>query len=311
MAGLKTDYQLADWMSQLPESCLQTPLNLLAIPGSHNTFSYSISPSGDVGPDQPQWIQDLTRLFGTAGKDILYRWATTQNLPVLQQLEQGIRYLDCRVCWFSKTQDFHFLHGLVGAKVSTCLDEVNAFLDKHPKEVIILNFSHFYSMSNTDHVNLLTMLTDKFGSKMCPYIDMESVTIEMMWEHNLQVLIIYQNDIVKEHLTFWPQTAIRAPWANTANIPDMMSFLDAKYKTGRTDNVFYNWQGVLTPGMATIVSNFGSSLKDTLSIKLAPFFVSWLKDKKTGSHGISICVVDFIEHANYVSTLIDLNHSAC
>ncbi|XP_060075650.1 PI-PLC X domain-containing protein 3-like [Ylistrum balloti] len=311
MAGPKTDYHLADWMSHLPESCVQTPLNLLAIPGSHDSFSYSVTPAGDVGPDEPQWIQDLIRMFGTAGKDIMYRWSVTQNLNVSQQLEQGIRYLDCRVCWSSKTQDFHFLHGLLGAKVSACLDDVSSFLEKHPKEVLILDFNHFYCMSNTDHVNLLTMLTDKFGSKMCPYIDMESVTLDMMWEHNLQVLIFYQNDVVKEHLTFWPGTTIRAPWANTPNIPDLMSFLDNQYKTGRIDNVFYVWQGVLTPGVATVIANFSSSLKDTLAKKLAPFFVSWLKDKKTGSHGISICGMDFIELGNYVSTLIELNYSAC
>ncbi|XP_069101291.1 PI-PLC X domain-containing protein 3-like [Argopecten irradians] len=310
MAGSKTDYKLTDWMSHLPESCVQTPLNQLAIPGSHNTFSYSISPSGDVGPDQPQWIQDLTRMFGTAGKDTLCRWALTQNLTVSQQLEHGIRYLDCRVCWSSKTHNFHFLHGLIGATVSKCLDEVNVFLEKHPKEVVILDFNHFYSMSNTDHVNLLTLLTDKLGSKMCPYIDMDSVTLEMMWEHNLQVILIYQHDIVSEHLTFWPQTIIRSPWANTPDVHDVMSFMDKQYKSGRTDNIFHCWQGVLTPGMATIVSNFGSSLKDALATKLAPFFVSWLKDKKTGSQGIGICSMDFVEHVNYISTVIELNHNS-
>jgi len=275
--------------------------------GTHNSFSYTISPSSDVGPDEPQAIQDLIKMFGTAGKDIMYRWSATQNLNVTQQLEHGIRYLSCRVCWCPEAHDFLFLHRLLGNKVTTCLEEVNKFLESHPKEIVILDLNHFYNMSTTDHKNLLTLLTDLFGSKMCLYVDLDSVTMEMMWENNLQVLIFYQHDIAKDYLTFWPTSVIRSPWANTSTISHLMTFLDTKYKAGRP-NQFYVWQGILTPSFTTILTNFTSSLKDCQANKLAPFFVSWLKDKKVGTQGISICTMDFVEMANFIPTVVCLNH---
>ncbi|XP_069101288.1 PI-PLC X domain-containing protein 3-like [Argopecten irradians] len=310
MTEFSMDYKLTDWMSHLPASCVQTPLDQLAIPGSHDTFSYTVSPSGDVGPDGPSYIKTLVRLFGTVGKNVLYHWSVTQSLNVSQQLQHGIRYLDCRVCWSSKTNDFRFLHGLIGATVSACLDEVNVFLEKHPKEVVILDFNHFYSMSNTDHVNLLTLLTDKLGSKMYPYNEKVTVTLEKIWERNLQIICIYQNDIVKGNQTFWPGATIRSLWANTPNIDVLMSVLEKKYMSGRHNNGFYSWQGVVTPSTCTVFCNICSSLKDLLDTKLAPVFVSWLRNKKTGINGINVCTMDFVEEANYISNVIQLNYKS-
>ena len=54
----------SSWMTDLPGEVKQVKrLCDLSIPGSHDSFTFSLKRSGAAGPDQPKWIQKLTRLF--------------------------------------------------------------------------------------------------------------------------------------------------------------------------------------------------------------------------------------------------------
>ena len=99
----------SNWMKELCQNIRDhRPITDLSIPGSHDSITYSLkkydsgwlwfSPnflisfrSGSAGPDQPQWIRRLTRLFPGISSHILYRWSVTQSLSVTQQLDRGIR----------------------------------------------------------------------------------------------------------------------------------------------------------------------------------------------------------------------------
>lgn len=50
----------------------------------------------------------------------------------------------------------------------TVLMEIREWLDAHPKEVVILSFSHFLGLSQELHMLLLTTIRNVFTSKLCP-----------------------------------------------------------------------------------------------------------------------------------------------
>lgn len=48
------------------------------------------------------------------------------------------------------------------------LKEIREWLDVHPKEVVILSFSHFLGLSQELHTLLVSTIKSVFGSKLCP-----------------------------------------------------------------------------------------------------------------------------------------------
>lgn len=68
---------------------LNQPLSLS--PGSHDSFSYSLSPSGEIGPDAPQVVTSLSRVCPALVRPTLLRWSVTQKATVTEQLKHGVR----------------------------------------------------------------------------------------------------------------------------------------------------------------------------------------------------------------------------
>lgn len=112
------------------------------------------------------------------------------------QLTNGIRYFDFRVASRKGTDNIHFIHLFYGTTVGEGLDEIIKFLDKNKKEVVILDFNHFYGMSEDQHKRLLDMLLEKCGGRLCMFVGMENLTLNMLWENNLQIIIIYHHQVI-------------------------------------------------------------------------------------------------------------------
>lgn len=261
-----------------------------------------------MAPDQSREIHAVVHMFGAPGRDVIYRWSMTQNLTAEQQLNSGIRYFDIRISRESSSGKVCFIHGLYGADVIPCLEDIKKFLDNHPKEVVILDFNHLYEMGTEHHSSLLHTITEIFGSKLCPYLNMECLTLEMMWGSELQVIILYHNEIVSDNPFFWPGSSIGSPYVNTSDIPQLLSFLDKHKKENDAKERFFCWQGVLTPSAQTIISHFAKSLKEVLAGKLAPFFVTWVKNGKSVNCKHGIFMMDFVEMADFIPSVIDLNY---
>ncbi|CAC5419438.1 PI-PLC X domain-containing protein 2,PI-PLC X domain-containing protein 3 [Mytilus coruscus] len=295
-----------NWMSRLPEHLHTVPLNQLAIPGSHNSYSYDLDTNSEIGPDKAD-IRPFISMFGDMGKSVMKEWSVTQYLTFRQQLEHGVRYFDLRVASRKDKEGIFFLHSLYGMPVASGLDEIKSFLDEHPKEIILLDFNHLFDMTSNHHEKLLYLILRTFESKMCPHLDMDSVNLSMMWEQGLQVIVFYHNDVIKGNMMFWPNTSIKAPWANTTNVHDLITFLESNYKASKTTDMFNVTQGVLTPGAGTIMAHLNSSLHNVLAEKVAPRVVMWLKEKQTGVHGINVCMIDFVEKANFIPNVLKLN----
>ena len=158
-----------NWMGDLPDHVKTAPLCSLSIPGSHNSFTYSLERSGTGGPDQPEWIRKVTKTFPGGSARILYKWSVTQGRNLREQLESGIRYFDIRLEARVREgeREFRILHCLRGARVTELLLEIKKFLEENQTEVLFLDFQHLYNFEQSDHEQLVKFLMTEFKNNLC------------------------------------------------------------------------------------------------------------------------------------------------
>ncbi|KAL3853635.1 hypothetical protein ACJMK2_017165 [Sinanodonta woodiana] len=276
-----------NWMSTLPENLRNKPLNELAIPGSHDSSTSSLDPDSDLAPDEPGSIQQIVRMFGQFGRQVMLSWSKTQDMTLTEQLFAGIRYFDFRVASRQETTDLYLVHGFYAEKVETSLKEIYKFLESHPKEVVLLDFNHFYGFTDETHQQCISLIKGILEDKMS--------------------VVFYQNKIVQDHLQFWPVCSIQSLWANTSRVDKLIDCLDNVYNEGRPEGIFYCWQGVLTPDLPYVIMHFMGSIKDNLAMKANPSFCEWLKGKRVGKRGINICLTDYVHITNFVPQIISMN----
>ena len=107
---VQPDAYLTEWMSYIDDDA---PVTDIAIPGSHD--------SGCI--EMPYY-------------------GATQDLTFAEQLDRGVRYFDIRVN--DKGGDLVIFHTVVnGVDYEGVLRDIDEFMDAHPSEFLVLDFSHF------------------------------------------------------------------------------------------------------------------------------------------------------------------------
>ncbi|XP_078574565.1 PI-PLC X domain-containing protein 3-like [Branchiostoma floridae x Branchiostoma japonicum] len=341
--------RLANWMADLPPQLYNAPLRNLAIPGTHDSASFYIDRTSEISPGETgviKLLNGLLRLIDDAidnsnpwfgnfleqvGKNVVYNWSVTQGLCFTEQLNNGVRYFDFRVAWkkVDKSDLFYFVHGLHGSQVEAPMQEIADWLASHPKEVVLLDFTHLFMGDKkkepdkvvSRHRQLIDIVENKFGSMLCPPSD--NVTLANLWEKQHQVIVFnsnYSDEVSKDHSWLWSEAQIVSPWPNEIEPKDgkivketvkrLIGFLNQEKK--RDQNKFYVSQAILTPDTKTIVGNL--SLKDFLAnpdMPLMPEILKWLKGKRSESKskGVNIVIADFVD-LEFILDVIKLNYPA-
>ncbi|XP_029434708.1 PI-PLC X domain-containing protein 2 isoform X2 [Rhinatrema bivittatum] len=254
----------ADWMGSLGPGLSALPLANLAIPGSHDSFSFWVDEESPIGADQAASVRRLARI--ALVKKLIKKWSVTQSLTFKEQLESGIRYFDLRVSSRADEagEEIYFLHGLFGMKVRDGLTAINTFLRHHGREVVFLDFNHFYAMTHGHHTRLIDMLQEIFGSKLGTAEHVENVTLQSLWKKGVQVLVFYHSGLSRECAFLWPGRTMPAPWANTTSVQELLRFLESALSERSKLSTFHVSQAILTPRLHTVLRGFKAGLKDTL-----------------------------------------------
>jgi hypothetical protein len=139
------------WMSQLASVVGPKMLRQVAIPGTHDSGTYAISPWSPVGIDMPAWLPWVRAAAEAAGVEIgivLAMWSIAQGQTFLQQLEDGVRYRDLRLQ--NVGGQMNFVHGLVSAPLSDLVSQVPQFYadPANGQEVVFLDFQHTFGMDD-------------------------------------------------------------------------------------------------------------------------------------------------------------------
>ena len=89
---------LANWMARLPGHKRSTlTFTDLFVPGSHNSFTYSLDKDSEVGLDQSESVRTWSLRAGFVAKPIVHKWGVCQTWDIETQLENGVRFLDVRL----------------------------------------------------------------------------------------------------------------------------------------------------------------------------------------------------------------------
>ncbi|XP_059823702.1 PI-PLC X domain-containing protein 2 isoform X1 [Hypanus sabinus] len=299
----------ADWMGCLPPALCALPLANLAVPGSHDSFSFWIDETSPVGLDQPVVVRHLAGIFRSLWKKTMKKWSVTQSLTFREQLEAGIRYFDLRVSTKPGEEgELYFIHGLFGNKVYDGLIEINKFLKSHSKEVIFLDFNHHYAMEDSNHEYLIGMLKKIFGSRLCRASLVQEITLQYLWEHKYQVLVFYHHPMAYDFPFLWPGHHIPAPWANTTDAQKLVQFLETTLSERAKRGTFHVSQAILTPQAKTVIRGLIGGLRDSLVVRNLPVIMNWVKCQKPGVNGVNIITSDFVELVDFATTVIKLNY---
>ena len=79
------------------------------------------------------------------------------------------------------------MHGLYGSKTENIIQDINHFLEAHPKDIVLLDFNHVYDMTEFSHKQLMSQILEVLGYKMCPFLDADSIRRNTILENNLKV----------------------------------------------------------------------------------------------------------------------------
>ncbi|XP_003694563.1 PI-PLC X domain-containing protein 2 [Apis florea] len=301
--------ELEYWMTQLPEVLKNLPIIHLAIPGSHDTMTYTIKRHNDVGPDEPKYIRALGRYCSFVSKPIIFNWSITQHENIKDQLNGGIRYLDLRVATKSTDANIYFVHGLYGSKIYQPLQEIAEWLSFHSNEIVILDFQHFYSFSETNHSHLVETIFRIFQTKLCPVASMfDHITLNWLNLEKYQVIVIYRNVFAQNYSNLWPSCLWHTPWPNTVRVNELIDFLDIKLKARPLEIGFIS-QCLLTPDIPYILKHLCGTLQRDLVPLCQKAILLWINHKRPGRGGLNIIIADFISDNNFLfcKTVIDSN----
>lgn len=297
-----------DWMSALPEELWDLPLTELAIPGSHDTMSYCLDINSPLVRSESDLFRLLDGLFYCVTRPTIFKWATTQDKTIEEQLSMGIRYFDLRVAHkqHDSSSDLYFTHVIyTHLTVLETLFSVAAWLNSHPKEIVILACSHFEGIDDRCHESFIFSLKRLFGSKLCPR--QESVlTLRSLWASGYQVILSYDSPMAERHQELWP--VIPYWWANERTARGVINYLEREKKEkGRPEGFFVSGLN-LTADRLYITKNCKESLR-TLTYNNWECLRKWLQQQTPGSEADSLNIIagDFVGPLPLCSLVIALN----
>ncbi len=299
------------WMIQLDESVKDLPINKLKIPGTHDSGMYSKENLFVDIEGAPVW-SDLMKNLPGIFKTNIEGWSINQNTSVLEQLNNGIRYLDIRVAYSKTLNEFLCVHTFGGPLLKDVLTDIREFSMKNPSEVVLINFKPYYScVSNKVHEEnikglIKSLLSDFMVSNNH---SIKETTLREMFILNKNIFLF--NDKWSDD-KYFHKSPFYSQWVDSDNIEiktnifkkqienfvkdseynDNMMLIDWTYTASRSEALIsYN----NLEKYATLTNYYLSSFIDNVNERYKDF--------------IGVISVDFESNSKIVSELIKLNQN--
>lgn len=316
----------ASWMENLEPFIAERPLAQVCIPGTHDSCTYDWNKDMGASPDSPLTtaIEEKLDILGKLGDfisdgilDVVFeRLCQCQDKSTMEQLQAGIRYLDLRVAYHPESSTFWSCHGVYCVPYETILGEIKQFMTDHPKEILLLDFNHFYSMGDDEHAKFLDLITGILGKEtMASSTDFTpNSKVADFWNAGTQALCFYHHDPMRDANTdcLWHRFSMVSPWPNKNDTEELHDRLDEFVKK-RNPKKFFVLQGILTPDGELIKEQIlerraGISIK-AFAARASNKVVDWTEDDwKDENH--NVVIVDFFEDCSMVQSILNLNKSS-
>lgn len=243
----------ADWMKALPNEAKQLRMNEFIIPGTHDSAAYQIqlnkTPKG-------KWRKvakgiRLGKIFGV--KSVVESFTITQNYDLGKQLELGARYLDLRVSYDPKKQQYFLSHSFACMPLDQALSQIKTFMDAHPKEVLLLDintdYEHKDNFGQAQTDELMTRLNHYLGhlahrrpepDKSASVVDVGKKTYQELVDSNERVVMGFASGVPKPSEGLdgsikqirWTSGLSARGWVNESKVDDALEGISSKLEHG-------------------------------------------------------------------------------
>lgn len=330
-----------NWMGDLGDHIKTLKIKNVVLPGTHDSNTDSRCWSAWYIPllIHCDWVQAMLRC---------------QDHSPRIQLEDGIRYFDLRYEWRGSGDDIMSFNLVIyhGDKCSTdngqiqkAITWVKEFAESHPKEIVILDLSHWKYMNEARHRAAAKYIVEQLGKYMVPWnIDPNAinfgspeVTVQDLWKAEKNVIVIYNDYSYHPQLDevlvpdnpddpdptklFWgaesyAERIIVTPWPNT----NYIRYLEPRMKTAlncRSD-IDYGLLECKDPDAQDKLFVLQSQLTgywghaDNELWKLAersnPFVIKWLQEWPTIGDDLSPTISPEVARKNLNIVIVDFYH---
>lgn len=330
-----TAFGQSSWMTDNASLLGPKKLNEIAIPGAHDAGTFAISPNkakgvrigspGETSPDNKKVKRLLS--FGPVFDD----WAKTQERTTAEMLADGIRYFDIRVCVDGKGV-LMTCHGLYGAPVAAMLDDIKAFSDKYPREVVLIGFNHFWDrkfqidkgkksgeiegMRAEKWTELVALVKSKLGTRLMSGKTFTPIsTLNDVWKSEARVIALFDSADAPEDEFVWKQREENT-WVEGWNAErykaGTLKVLE-NAKAGKYEGKFFAVRSSVTPddNGELISMGFVSKIYPRTVAQLAdmtnPVALGWIKNEWAGKYPVNLIWCDFYNRADVVKLTLHLN----
>jgi len=301
------------WMWRLQPLIGGKRLTDIAIPGTHDSGTYSITSGSASGLDAETWtvaLRNMSILGGLplcfAVNRVIANWAKAQTKTFLEQLSDGIRYFDLRLQY--DKGEYSFTHSLVGASLNDLISDVNTFYATpgYDREILILDFQHVFNIDDLATTNdvLSTLITGLNVEIITGVAAANNPTLNDIWKSNGRIVLLFNNKwAVNNNQYVCGYDFITSNWGDKQDSSALKSFLDTQFQS-RGSGLFV-LQGQLTPDITMISRNLTSDLTD-MAGRLNPQLCVWIS-RDWANTKINIVICDDYADANFVDTVIRRN----
>ena len=243
----------AVWMTELAQA---RSLRELCLPGTHDSGAYMLTDRiAPAAAQQPGLMRLASVLAGGERYPARYRslvrhMSVTQRRPVLEQLRDGIRLLDLRICACDGELWIH--HGLLGPRLEEVLDDIATFCEESDGELLVVRASHFTMGRGKDHGDVVAAILERFAAHLVPRASEVLVSpLGDLTSEGPRLLWFYEPDdgnrVARDDRRFWPsiQSLYRERWCRHAKTPEEAAQCQSKAMASGS-SPFHVWW-TLTP----------------------------------------------------------------
>lgn len=293
------------WMSNLNPLL---KLTQVAIPGAHDAGTYGINCASQWNPHRTDEASTWTKIAKWFAPCIVVNYSKVQNLNLIEQFNQGVRYWDLRVAKYqpdtSKPPQYLFTHGLLGTDFIKNVVELIHYSKQYPKEILILDIRFIYGFNDDDNAMLKNVLTEAIGDNLIDSINYKPTdTLQKLWNDGKSIVVMWK--LYDQHYgKLWPSHYLTMVWPNKTNADEAITFFNEYMKEENDGEELFGLHATLTPDGHYIATHLWSStqhLASLLNNKLVPLIKGGWKGK------LNCIMYDVVEYPQLTEAVIESN----
>jgi hypothetical protein len=234
-------------------------LKNLTIPGTHDSGTYYSGDAPMPGADPLLW-EILFKVAEETNQNVAViakYWEQSQDRNIYDQMVGGMRYFDVRCGWNSSTKTWVSFHFLQGSPIRELLQNITTFLVTYPKEIVIVEMSHFDGYpTNNDITQLKNMVLDILGPFLYFTDYTFNFTLNKMISSGRRALVAMDSGF--DNVTIWSTSAIHNSYADTPNLSEMVAYNNKTvqaFMSGSHASQLFKISWTLTPNSTTIIDS--------------------------------------------------------